>query len=129
MTGSVPQPASEPAFDDQSPVCLAPPIEVMVNAVRSSTENPPRHGETAVPARRPGVGSLVLLASIVISLLAASSAPNPLYARYAAAWRFSPITTTVVFGAYAIAVLLSLLIFGRVSDHIGRRPVVLAALG
>ncbi|MFF4756737.1 hypothetical protein ACWD5R_42555 [Streptomyces sp. NPDC002514] len=66
----------------------------------------------------------MLLASIVISLLAASSAPTPLYARHAAAWHFSPIITTGVFGVYAIAVLLSLLVFGRVSDHIGRRPVL-----
>ncbi|MFD7020884.1 MFS transporter [Streptomyces sp. NPDC059928] len=117
MTGSVPQPAFAPASDTQSPVCLA-----------STTEIQPRHGQAAVPVRRPGVGSLVLLASIVISLLAASSAPTPLYARYAAAWHFSSITTTVVFGVYAIAVLLSLLVFGRVSDHIGRRPVLLAAL-
>ncbi|WP_433187550.1 MFS transporter [Actinoallomurus sp. CA-150999] len=90
--------------------------------------SPPRHGEAAVPARRPGVGSLVLLASIVISFLAASSAPTPLYATYARMWDFSPITTTVVFGVYAIAVLLALLVLGRVSDNIGRRPVLLAAL-
>ena len=65
---------------------------------------------------------------IFTSLLAASSAPTPLYATYAAEWHFSPITTTVVFGVYAIAVLLSLLVLGRLSDHIGRRPVLLAAL-
>ncbi|AEM85868.1 MFS transporter [Streptomyces violaceusniger] len=70
----------------------------------------------------------MLLGSIVISLLAASSAPTPLYATYADAWHFSPITTTVVFGVYAIAVLVSLLVFGRVSEHLGRRPVLLAAL-
>ncbi|MFF6999586.1 MFS transporter [Streptomyces sp. NPDC008313] len=101
----------------------------MVKPARSSTEGPWRHGGTEVPPRRPGIGSLVLLASIVISFLAASSAPTPLYATYAAEWHFSPITTTVVFGVYAIAVLASLLVFGRVSHHIGRRPVLLAALG
>ncbi|QFX86907.1 MFS transporter (plasmid) [Streptomyces sp. SYP-A7193] len=63
-----------------------------------------------------------------MSLLAASSAPTPLYATYADTWHFSPITTTVVFGVYAIAVLVSLLVFGRVSDHLGRRPVLLTAL-
>ena len=73
-------------------------------------------------------GTLVLLASIVVSLLAASSAPTPLYATYQAAWGFSPMTTTVVFGVYAVAVLLALLVFGRLSDHVGRRPVLLVAL-
>jgi MFS family permease len=71
---------------------------------------------------------LLLLASLVVSFLAASSAPTPLYAVYQREWGFSPITTTVVFGVYALAVLLSLLVLGRVSDHVGRRPVLLAAL-
>ncbi|MGX7671136.1 MFS transporter [Plantactinospora sp. DSM 117369] len=75
-----------------------------------------------------GTSSLVLLASIVVSLLAASSAPTPLYATYQAEWGFSPMTTTVVFGVYAVAVLLALLVFGRLSDHVGRRPVLLVAL-
>ncbi|GIF54149.1 MFS transporter [Asanoa iriomotensis] len=70
----------------------------------------------------------MLLASIVVSLLAASSAPTPLYATYQAEWGFSPMTTTVVFGVYAVAVLVALLIFGRLSDHVGRRPVLFVAL-
>ncbi|MDX2702037.1 MFS transporter [Streptomyces sp. PA03-6a] len=69
-----------------------------------------------------------LLASIVVSFLAGSSAPTPLYAVYQAEWGFSPVTTTLVFGVYAIAVLVSLLTLGRLSDHLGRRPVLLAAL-
>jgi MFS family permease len=78
-------------------------------------------------AARPGL-TLVLLASIVVSLLAASSAPTPLYAVYQARWGFTPITTTVVFGVYAFAVLAALLTLGQISDHVGRRPVLLAAL-
>ncbi|MEO6885980.1 MAG: MFS transporter [Jatrophihabitantaceae bacterium] len=79
--------------------------------------------------RTPTLASLVLLASIVISFLAGSSAPTPLYAVYQSEWHFSPIMTTVIFGVYAIAVLAGLLVLGRISDHIGRRPVLLAALG
>lgn len=73
--------------------------------------------------------TLVLLATIVTAFLAGSSAPTPLYAVYQADWGFSPITTTVVFGIYALAVLTSLLVFGRISDHLGRRPVLLVAIG
>jgi MFS family permease len=73
--------------------------------------------------------AFVLQVSIVVSLLAGSSAPTPLYPVYQAAWGFSPITVTVVFGVYALAVLASLLTVGSLSDHIGRRPVLLAALG
>jgi MFS family permease len=90
--------------------------------VQSPAAAPARHAQT-----RPGL-ALGLLASIIVSLLASSSAPTPLYATYQARWGFSPITTTVVFGAYAVAVLVALLIFGRLSDHVGRRPVLFAAL-
>jgi predicted MFS family arabinose efflux permease len=69
-----------------------------------------------------------LLASIVVFFLAGSSAPTPLYSVYQSEWGFSPITTTIVFGIYALAVLVSLLITGRLSDHVGRRPVLLAAI-
>lgn len=72
--------------------------------------------------------SVYLLASIIVTLLAASSAPTPLYSAYQALWGFSPITTTVVFGVYAVAVLMALLTLGRLSDHLGRRPVLLAAI-
>lgn len=71
--------------------------------------------------------SFYLLASLVISFLAGSSAPSPLYGVYQAAWGFSPITVTVVFGVYAIAVLAALLTLGSLSDYIGRKPVLLAA--
>jgi Major Facilitator Superfamily len=69
-----------------------------------------------------------LLTSIILSLLASSSAPTPLYATYEAHWGLSAGTITVIFGVYAVAVLGSLLIFGSLSDHIGRRPMVLGAL-
>lgn len=72
--------------------------------------------------------SLVLLASILVSFLAASAAPTPLYGVYQERWHFSPVTTTVVFAVYALAVLASLLIFGKLSDHVGRRPVLAVAI-
>jgi MFS family permease len=68
---------------------------------------------------------LVGLASITVSFLAASSAPTPLYATYQRAWGFSALTTTTVFGVYAVALLATLLTVGRLSDHVGRRPVLL----
>ena len=68
-----------------------------------------------------------LLASITITFLAGSSAPTPLYPLYQAKWGFSPITITVVFAVYALGLLGTLLIAGRLSDHIGRRPVLVAA--
>ena len=68
-----------------------------------------------------------LLASIAVAFLAGSIAPTPLYAVYQAQWGFSPITVTVVFGIYALAVLAALLTAGSLSDHVGRRPVLFVA--
>jgi MFS family permease len=60
--------------------------------------------------------------------LFAAAAPSPLYALYAARWRFSPVAVTEVFGIYAIALLVALLLTGSLSDSLGRRPVMLLAL-
>jgi predicted MFS family arabinose efflux permease len=98
---------------------LSIPADLVVAAPTSRRRPVPRL------AGRP---ALYLLASLIVSLLAASSAPTPLYATYQARWGFTPITTTVVFGVYAVAVLAALLVFGRLSDHTGRRPVLLVAL-
>lgn len=58
----------------------------------------------------------------------AASAPAPLYHVYAARWHFSPLTLTIVFALYAFGLLLALLVTGRLSDHLGRKPVILAAI-
>jgi MFS family permease len=78
--------------------------------------------------RLSGRPAVFVLASLIVALLASSAAPTPLYAIYQAQWHFTPITTTVVFGVYALAVLASLLTLGKLSDHVGRRPVLLTAL-
>jgi MFS family permease len=85
----------------------------------------------ASPERVPrisGTPALLLLSSLIVTMLAGSAAPTPLYAVYQRLWGFTPITTTIVFGIYAVAVLASLLVAGRLSDYAGRRPVLLGAL-
>lgn len=77
--------------------------------------------------RLPKTAAFFLQASLIVSFLAGSSAPTPLYPVYQAAWGFSPITVTVIFGIYAIAVLATLLVLGALSDFVGRRPVLLVA--
>lgn len=66
-----------------------------------------------------------LLASITLSFLAGSSVPTPIYPIYQSAWHFSAVVITIIFSVYALSVLAALLVFGRVSDYIGRRPVLL----
>ena len=65
---------------------------------------------------------------VLVSFLAASSAPSPLYAIYREAWGFSALTLTLVFSSYAFALLAALLVLGGLSDHRGRREVVLLSL-
>ena len=74
-----------------------------------------------------GAAFWIAAATLVLFLLAAA-APSPLYAVYAAKWRFSPAALTEVFAIYAIALLAALLLTGSLSDAVGRRPVILAAL-
>ncbi|WP_405785231.1 MFS transporter [Streptomyces sp. NBC_01378] len=64
----------------------------------------------------------------MLTFLAASSAPTPLYRVYQARWVFSSGMLTVIFGVYAVCLLLALLTVGSLSDHVGRRPVILGAI-
>ncbi|MBB3592578.1 MFS family permease [Rhizobium sp. BK529] len=58
----------------------------------------------------------------------ASAAPTPLYRIYQEAFAVSPFLITVIFAVYSFALLAALLIAGSISDHLGRRPVIFAAL-
>jgi MFS family permease len=68
------------------------------------------------------------LSAVLALLLFAASAPSPVYVLYQAAWQLSPTTLTSVFAIYAMALLVALIFAGSLSDHAGRRPVVLTAL-
>ena len=52
--------------------------------------------------------------------------PTPMYALYGERMHFAVLTTTVIFATYAGGVLFALLAFGRWSDAVGRRPMLLA---
>ncbi|MGP2437271.1 MFS transporter [Streptomyces sp. JW3] len=88
------------------------------------------------PAPAPGVrpprltrgAGFWLLGLTQLTLMAASSAPSPLYSDYAHRWGLSATALTVVFAIYAVALLAALLVVGGLSDHLGRRPVLVAAL-
>jgi MFS family permease len=54
--------------------------------------------------------------------------PTPLYPIYSKAFGISPVFVTVVFATYAVGVLAGLLVFGKLSDQLGRRPVLMPGL-
>src|SRR5688572_9389360 len=70
-----------------------------------------------------------LIAVMLVLVLCAASAPTPPYGVYQRLFGFPTFTLTAIYGVFAIAGLTTLLTSGRLSDHIGRRPVLLAALG
>src|SRR4051812_18218186 len=61
-------------------------------------------------------------------MLAASGVPSPLYRVYSEEFGFGPGVLTTIFAIYAFALLVSLLVVGGLSDHVGRRPVIASAL-
>jgi MFS family permease len=91
--------------------------DVLAQPMRAS--RPPRMNPRAAFALR---------AAIPIAFLAASSAPTPLYAIYQSSMHLSAVLITVIFAAYSIALLLALLVVGALSDHVGRRTVIMGAL-
>lgn len=81
-----------------------------------------------VPWRlRHGAGFWVIAVAF-LAAMAFSTVPTPLYPLYQARDGFPTIVVTVVFAAYAVGVVVSLFLAGHVSDWLGRRRVILAAL-
>lgn len=72
--------------------------------------------------------SFVLLVCANVLLMATASAPSPIYPLYRERWGFSVTLLTVVFAVYVAGLLAALLTVGSLSDHLGRRPVLVAAL-
>ncbi|APE16405.1 MFS transporter [Mycolicibacterium pallens] len=70
-----------------------------------------------------------LLAYAFAAIMVGTTLPTPLYALYSDQMHFAVLTTTVIYATYAGGVLFALMVFGRWSDAIGRRPVLLAGVG
>jgi MFS family permease len=83
----------------------------------------------ALARSRPRVGPFALVAGALFVLLLAGNLPTPLYGVYREELGFSASTLTLIFAAYTIALIPSLLVFGQLSDRIGRRPVIAGGLG
>jgi MFS family permease len=103
----------------------------MISAEAVEISGPPL--PSAVPLagsrRRLSAPLAFALAGGIIGLcLFASATPSPLYVDYAARWHFSTLVLTSIYGVYALGVLTSLLLVGRISDEVGRRPVLLVTL-
>ncbi|HEX5144073.1 MAG TPA: MFS transporter [Mycobacterium sp.] len=68
---------------------------------------------------------MVLLAYAFAAIMLGTTLPTPMYALYGDRMHFGVLTTTVIYATYAGGVLAALLVFGRWSDAVGRRPMLI----
>ncbi|MBK5512155.1 MFS transporter [Pseudomonas sp. TH15] len=66
---------------------------------------------------------------LLLVVMMVGTLPTPLYPLYARQLDLSPFWVTLVFASYALAILFKLLIFGRLSDLLGRRVVLGIGIG
>jgi MFS family permease len=125
-------PPESPARNDQLAITVSG-----AGAGRTGAGSDPgpgwRPGRRAVRASAgraalPRAAGFWLVAAVFFLLLFSSAAASPLYRVYQAQWRFSATTLTAVFAVYVLVLLLTLLVFGSLSDYLGRRRVIAVAL-
>jgi predicted MFS family arabinose efflux permease len=69
-----------------------------------------------------------IVAGALASLLLGANLASPLYGVYRERFGFNSLVLTLVFAVYALVLAPSLLLFGELSDRVGRRPVILGGL-
>ena len=92
------------------------------------------HTDSSLPealpfkSHRRSSGAFPLLAAVLFLFFVSASVPSPLFVVFQGRWGFSPGMLTVAFSIYSLVLLVTLLVAGSLSDHLGRKPVVVAAL-
>lgn len=87
--------------------------------------------ETVTAQRRwvlPRPGAFVVASAALIAVFMSSGTPIPLYNTFRVADGITDADLALTTVLYLVATALSLLVFGRLSNHLGRRPVVIAAV-
>lgn len=75
----------------------------------------------------PRLAALIVAAAFAVTMMG-TTLPTPLYGLYREELGFSSFLVTVIYAVYAAGVIVSLLLFGALSDQIGRKPVLLGGL-
>ena len=81
------------------------------------------------PSKRTTIGGALVATYLFAAVMVSTTLPTPLYAIYAQRLSLKPFMITIIFAVYAVGVLAALLLFGRLADLVGRKPVLLAAVG
>ena len=85
-----------------------------------------RSSRGAAAATRSTTPSFVAAVYAFAVVMLGTTLPTPLYSLYGDKLGFGVATTTVIFGVYAAGVIAALIGFGRWSDVIGRRKLLIA---
>lgn len=76
----------------------------------------------------PRLAFATVVAAFLVTMVG-TTLPTPMYGTWQERFGFSLPVVTVIFATYAVGVLAALLVTGRWSDAVGRRPLLLAGLG
>jgi MFS family permease len=85
--------------------------------------------ESDTATARPATTTVVVIASIITSAFMGSVVITPLYSLYQRKFGFSEITLTLIYAVYVVGNVAALLLFGQISDNVGRKRVTVPALG
>jgi MFS family permease len=85
-------------------------------------------GETQPRSTLSNATTTVVSVIAAMTFSASGAAPTALYHQYQESFGLTPFAITIVFAAYVLSLLAALLTVGSLSDFIGRRPAILAAL-
>jgi MFS transporter len=100
-----------------------------MSEIIAGVEVPETAAVAKVSGRRLGQGaSFSVLVFANVLLMASTSAPSPIYPLYLERWGFSVTILTAVFAVYVAGLVGALLTVGSLSDHLGRRPVLVGSL-
>jgi len=89
-----------------------------------STGTPATRRRFTLPAGWALAGGAITFTSLYL----AAGAVTPLLVVYREQWGFPASLLTLAFAVYAVGFLAALLTLGSLSDHVGRRPVLIGAL-
>ena len=84
----------------------------------------------SAPARSASTSLTAVYATVTaITFSAVSGAPTPIYRFYREALGLTPFTITLIFATYAFAMIAAFVTIARLSDYVGRKPMIVLALG
>ncbi|MEU4679154.1 MFS transporter [Micromonospora sp. NPDC023737] len=95
-----------------------------MSSIPATIDVPVTHRRRTLPAGLALPGAALAFTSLYLG----AGVLTPLLVLYRQQWNFAPSLLTLAFAVYAIGFLAAVLTLGSLSDHVGRRPVLVGAL-